>query len=366
MWFLFGFLTISICICVEFWRRHLSRWSPENISSGLQYKHSRNKSKITSVHLGIACHKLASFSLKRQSGLDNFFKRMGVSNEFETGDQAFDDSIYLISDNKTLHHALANSPAFRSAVKKIMDFGIASKLEAQEIHCRNGRLWATFKAGSDYNEGKIFTVAKALAKEFETLVNSVQEVAAVSGSRWSDPFVIKAAFLLAISSGLAINGVIQFFRIGFSKLPFTLDPSLIVEDAFVYSLALILAFAVIALYWLGRSARTHIVLIELMTIGALGTFLTVATEMRDINIEMDTASPQVFETQVEQKYTTRGRRRGTKYHVVVKDWRCDCGTYRMRVSEFIYRSVSEQGKVQLVQHQGYLGYPWISQVRALY
>lgn len=362
MWFLFGFLTISICIFVEFWRRYISQWKPEGFAAGLQYKYSRRKRKITSVDLGIACHKLASFSLKRQSGLDNFFKRIGVSNEFETGDQDFDDSIYLVSDNKTLHHALANSSAFRSAVKTIMNFGVASKLEAREIHCRNGRLWATLKAGSDYNEGQISSVAKALVKEFETLVNSVQEVATVSGSRWSDPFVIKAALLLAISSGLAINGCIQFFRIGFAKLPFTLDSSLIADDALVYSVVFILAFVGIALYWLGRSARTHIVLIELMTVGALGAFLTVATEMRDINIEMDTASPQVFETQVERKYTSRGYRRGTKYYVVIKDWRCDCGTYRIRVSASFYRSVSEQGKIQLVQHQGYLGYPWISRI----
>lgn len=365
MWFLFGFLTISICICAEFWRRHLSRWSPENISSGLQYKHYRHKSKTTWLYLGIACHKHASFSLKRQSWLDNFFKRMGVSNEFETGDSSFDDLVYLVSDNKTLHHALANSSAFRSAVKKIMDFGIASQLEAREICCRNGRLWVEFKTGSSYKEEKISDVAKALIKEFETLVNSVQEVAAVSGSRWSDPFVIKAALLLAISSGLAINGGIQFFRIQFGKLPFTLDYSLIVEDAFVYSLVFILVFMVVALYWLGRSARTHIVLIELMTIGALGIFLSIATEMRDINIEMDAASPQVFETLVERKYTTKGRRSARKYHVVVKDWRCDCGNYRIRVPKFIYNGVSEQGRVQLLQHSGYLGYPWISQVKAL-
>jgi hypothetical protein len=38
MWFLFGFLTLAICIFVEFWSRHLSRWSPEGSASGLQYK----------------------------------------------------------------------------------------------------------------------------------------------------------------------------------------------------------------------------------------------------------------------------------------------------------------------------------------
>lgn len=365
MWFLFGFLTISICICVEFWRRHLSRWSPEGVTSGVQYKHYRHKGKVTWVYLGVVCSPRPSFSLKQQSWLDNLFKRMGVSNEFETGDALFDDLIYLVSDNKTLHHALANSAGFRSAVKKMMNYGIASQLEAREIHCRNGRLWATFKAGSDYSEGKIAHTVKALATEFDALNHSVQEIAAVSGSRWTDPFVIKAALLLAISSGVAINGTIQFFRLQFGRVPFTLDYSLIVKDALGYSLVAVLLFALIAIYWLGRSARTHLVLIELMTIGAVGIFLSVATEMRDINIEMDMVSPQVFETLVAQKYTTKRRRGGTNYHVVVKDWRCDCGNYKFRVPGSVYHGVSEQGRVQFFQHPGYLGYPWISQIKAL-
>lgn len=87
--------------------------------------------------------------------------------------------------------------------------------------------------------------------------------------------------------------------------------------------------------------------------------------MRDINIEMDTVSPQVFEASVARKYTTKGRRSGTKYHIVVKDWRCDCGNYSLRVPGSIYSSVAEQGRIQLMQRQGYLGYPWISQIKAL-
>ncbi|MEN0038927.1 MAG: hypothetical protein AAGC78_17750 [Cellvibrio sp.] len=365
MWFLFGFLTISICICIEFWRRHLSRWSPEGTTAGLQYKHYRYKNKLTWVYLGVTCHPKANFTLKRQSRLDSFFKRIGVANEFETGDASFDDLIYLVSDSKTLHYALANSSEFRSAAKKLMNYGIASQLEGREIHCRNGRLWATFKTGSNYNEGNISQVAKTLVAAFDALSNSVQEVAEVSGSRWKDPFVIKAAVLLAISSGIAINGVIQVFRVQFGRLPFTVDYSLIVYDALIYSLIAAFIFALISLYWLGRSARAHIVLIELVTIGAFGIFLSFATEMRDINIEMDSVVPEVFEASVTRKYTSKGRRSGTKYYVVVKNWNCDCGNYSIRVPEFIYRGVSAQSRVQLLQHKGYLGYPWISDVKAL-
>ncbi len=224
---------------------------------------------------------------------------------------------------------------------------------------------AEFKVEVLYREQDIEATLKSLREGLEDLVAAIGDVGEVSGSRWADPFIIKAALLLAVSSGLAINGCIQLFRLQIGDLPLILDYKPIVVDALIYSVVVILVFAAIAIYWLGRSARTHIVLIELMTIGAFGIFSSIATEMRDINIEMDTSSPQIFEAQVERKYTSKGRRGRTKYHVVVKNWNCDCDSYKLRMSEYEYRNVSEQGRVQVLQNPGYLGYPWISEVNPL-
>lgn len=365
MWFLFGLVTITLCVGYEFWRRHMSLWKAEGRAHGIEYKHQRIKGTITGALVGVGCAQHPNFSVKRQTGIDNFFKRMGVSNEFETGDQGFDDSYYLITDNNALHHALTASPKFRAAIKRIMEYKLPARLGTRAIHCRNGRVWAELKIEALYREENIESTLKSLSEDIEVLVAAIGDVAQVSGSRWADPFVIKAALLLAVSSGLAINGCIRLFRLKIGDLPFALDYKLIVVDALIYSVVVILVFAVIAIYWLGRSARTHIVLIELMTIGAFGIFLSIATEMRDINIEMDTSSPQTFKAQVERKYTSKGRRGRTKYHVVVENWNCDCDSYKLRVSEYEYRNFSEQGRVQVLQNTGYLGYPWISEVKPL-
>lgn len=365
MWFLFGFLTIGLCVWFEFWRRHLARWKHQGVTaSGFFYHHLRNKGKVKEFYLGIDCPTSANFTIKRQSTLDSFFKWIGIANEFETGDETFDNSFYLITDNKTFHHSIASSEIFRSSVKNIMSFGLQSHLRAKKIHCRGERVWVVVGVGSKYKENEITSIADALRKDFDRISKLLADVGQLSGSRWNDPFVIKASLLLAISSGLAINGVIQFFRLHFGKLPFTLDYSLILEDAFAYSLVCILVFAFIALYWLGRSARTHIVLVELFTIGALGIFLSIATEMRDINMEWDRSPSHTYKVDIINKYTSKsgGRGRRTYYHVVVKDWRCDCGNYTLHVSRSMYNIIDERRHLSIIQRDGYLGYPWISQI----
>jgi len=368
MWFLFGFLTILIFITLELWRRHLSRWKPEGVSAGLQFKHEREliKRKVRSVLIGVDCHAGANFSIKRESHLDSFLKNVGVASEFETGDSSFDNLVYLISDDKALHSALAKSADFRRTIKEIMNDDLFNGLTATHIHCRNGRLWVQFGAGGLYGDTKIIYVTEALSKVLGDLKKIVNEVELTSGSRWRDPFVIKSAILLAISSGLAINGAFHLPGLVFvDEFPFIINKSLIVDDAIKYALVILVAFVFGAIFWLGRSARTHIVLIELLTVGAFGIFTSTVVELRDINMTMDTAPPSYIKTQVVDKYiyryTSKGRPHAS-YYVIFKYWACDCGNYKLAVRPKLYNYFPNSGGVIVTHHSGYLGYPWVSNI----
>ena len=363
MWFLFGFVTIGLCVWFEFWRRHLSSWKQQGkTAAGLAYYHLCNKGKVKEFYLGIDCPTSANFTIKRQSNLDSFFKWIGIANEFETGDVTFDNSFYLITDNKKFHHSVASSEVFRSSVKSIMSFGLQSQLQVKNINCRGGRIWVVFGVGSKYKESKITSIADALHKDFDRISKLLADVDQISGSRWNDPFVIKSILLLAVSSGLAINGFIQCLRLMPGKVPFTLDYSLITYDAFKYSVVASLVLLIAAAFLLRRSARMHIVLMELLTVGSLGIYLSIATEMRDINMEWDSLPSETYKVDVVKKITSKGRRGRTYYSVIVKDWRCDCGIYRLRVSRTMFNTIYENRHISIVQRQGYLGYPWVSQI----
>jgi hypothetical protein len=138
-------------------------------------------------------------------------------------------------------------------------------------------------------------------------------------------------------------------------------PKELVIDALIYSFIALPILVFIAVYWLGRGARTHLVLIELVTVGAIGLFASVAFEMRDINIEFDKSKPDYFETKIVSKHMSK-RRRGTSYSIEVKNWNCDCGNYSIKVSNATYNSASVSNPVMIAQRNGYLGYTWINAV----
>ncbi|PUA26362.1 MAG: hypothetical protein B0W54_21560 [Cellvibrio sp. 79] len=340
----------------------MAKWKPEGSCHGLEYLHIVYKSKIKSIYLGIKCTDSVNFSIKRQSWLDNVFKSIGVSNEFETKDPEFDDSFYLITDNAALQRLIASSEMLRLAIKNIMRRERTTDLKPKQIYCKNGRFWVVFSVGGGYETADIEHVSLSLQKYFNDVVSSLNKET-LSKSAWIDPFVIRAALFLAVSSGLAINGVVQWVRSYFGYFPLVLDNSPVFYDALKYSAFFLLIFLVVALFSLRRSARTHIVLLELSTVGALGIFLSTAMEMRDINMEWDRSPPQIHNVAIVNKYEQRssGRRKRTHYYVVVKDWRCQCGNYKFEMSRAMYNSIGGDS-ISVIQKSGYLGYPWISQV----
>lgn len=359
MWFLFGFVTLIVAVGFEFWRRHELMWSPDGQFHGYDYKFLKGKNRTTGLLLGTKCASEANFLFKPQNFMDTFFKRMGVSREFETGDSSFDDACYLATDCADLHQLLVDKPEVRKAIQIILAYS-NGVFEATEIYCRQGRIWIRFDGeGWDSDKG-VEPIVKKLGHPLSLIANAVVDLTK-SGVSWRDPFVYKAILVLAISSGLAINAAIQFYRTKMGDLPFLMYPKELAIDALVYSFVALPLLVLMAVYWLGRGSRTHLVLIELVTIGAFGLFASIAFEMRDINIELDKTKPDYFETKIISKHISKSRK-STSYSIVVKNWNCDCGNYSIKVSSATYNLASVSNPVMIAQRNGYLGYKWINAV----
>lgn len=358
MWFLFGFVTLVAAVGFEFWRRHALLWTPDDQCDGYDYKFLKGKNRTTGLLLGVRCASGANFLIKKQSVIDSFFKRIGVSREFETGDSSFDDACYLATDCTALHKVLTDQPKLRTAIKVILGFS-GGGFTAEEIYCRNGRIWIQFDIGIWGSDDKVDFIVKKLGPPLLLIVNAVADLEK-AGVRWRDPFIYKAVLVLALSSGLAINAAIQFYRTTLDDLPFLLYPKELAVDALIYSFMVLPILILAAVYWLGRGARTHLVLIELVTVGAVGLFASIALEMRDINIEFDKTKPDYFETKIVGKDKSSSRKGRTTYRIYVKNWNCDCGNYSITTSSATYNLASISNPVMIAQRNGYLGYPWIN------
>jgi hypothetical protein len=123
---------------------------------------------------------------------------------------------------------------------------------------------------------------------------------------------------------------------------------------------------IIALAWLGRSARTHLVLIELVLIGLIGATLTAYTEIHDFNIDLDHAAPVVIPAAVNQLYLTYSHSKNTTTthcQLELRGWPTPTvGATREIGCEF-YSQLKIGQPIDVVQHPGALGWAWVSAFR---
>ena len=125
----------------------------------------------------------------------------------------------------------------------------------------------------------------------------------------------------------------------------------------------IVAFLMTAtFYMLGRSSRTHLVLIEVIFVGTFGAIATCFVELRDMNIDFDRSTSAIHSVTSIDKYVSSGRRRSNTYYLYVEDWTKQQETIKLNVNYSVYNSISIGDRVRIIERSGFLGYPWIEQI----
>lgn len=366
MWLMWGFISFLVVMFVTLYRKLYVSWSPDERKPDRdwQYKNITHKGEVVSVLLGIEGIHQYRFSFKRESSIHGFGKWCGLAREFQTGDADFDSLVYILSDNSLLHRKLAASSEVRSAISAIFKFGINHLATVEELICADGKLWVVLKVGSSYGLGTIDNVARALIPKLNLIKQEVNNMSPRDITLWRDPVFLKAMVMFSVSSGLAINGGMHLMRTYYIAMPFLVDAAEIIKAAIILGLGVCVLLGLAALYFIGRSARTHLVIFEIVTMGLFGAIATSFVELRDFNMETDLSRPEAVVADVQSTYSKRGRKSGTKYYVVVRDWRCDCGDLTKQVPYDVYTQLRRSDKAELLQHKGALGYAWVSKVRA--
>ena len=94
--------------------------------------------------LGLPCGSGFSLSLKPEGDLDRWSKAIGLTKECQTGDPAFDDTVYVLSDNPRLpSHAAARCKAARRRSRLAVGGGFPDPL-TPKLHTDAGVISTTF------------------------------------------------------------------------------------------------------------------------------------------------------------------------------------------------------------------------------
>ena len=365
MWFIFGFITLISFSLYFTYKRINAAWKGEQgFTSGIsyQYKILRNKHGIVGVMIGIDGPREFDYTFKKENSVDRFCKFIGLSVEHQTGNKEFDDLVYIVSDNLQLHRLISVNNKILNTVIELFKSDKKFNCELKEIRNNSGRLWLKYRTKSGFNEIQVPEISSGVVSLLQTIAGELEQIPQYAINKWKDPFVIKAAIILAISTALAINGLVHIVRLVWTRIPFIVDTKQLILDSLYWGVGIIIFLFVITLFLLGRSARTHLVMVELLFIGMFGAITTAFIEMRDMNIELDNSAATMYEVKAVNKRISRSRR-STSYHLYLEDWNKEEARKNVTVSSDFYRSVSVGDSLVVRQKSGYLKYRWVESIQ---
>lgn len=364
MWFVFGFFSLSSFAAFVLYRRLTQGWTGiPSVVHGVRYEYQIMRNSQTdrefALRIGVAAPSGYDFSLKPEKWRDRFSKWIGFSVEFQTGDQAFDRDVYIVSNDRRLYSTFTTNADLRAGILRIFKIAASRSAVLREVRCGAGRLWMHYKIKRKINHAKIPVLAERVVPALIDLSSKLGAVRSAHGRGMRDPFVIPAAVILAISTALAIHGFAHVFRIVFIPVPFTVNPEPLVVWA-SYGAIVVVGLLVLAIIgFLGRSARAHVVLMDILLVGTVGALLTCFVALRDLNMEWDTSVANYYEVDAVSKRVSKSRRR-TSYYVTIKGWSNPNDVREIEVSSSLYNVTNAGMKMSLVQKPGYLGVPWVA------
>ena len=364
MWFLFGFLTVTAVIIGTVLRVFDASWKGENSKVGgldYQYQEYREENAPKWFRIGVVAPVGYNFALKPETSTDGFFKSIGISNEQQLSDEAFDRAIYIVSDDASMCRRLAKQVSLRDALLALFSEGDGPPYVIKGLRCAAGRIWFRYRACEGFETKDARRLAERLVPVLHGFSKVLAELPAEPGPGKRDPFVPRALAILAISSGLTVNAVMQLYRIYWNELPFLEDPWAPVLPAALLGAGIVAVLSLVTVKLLGRGARTHLVLLEILILGSFGSAVTSYVELRDLNMEFDKAPPKAIAVGESRKFM-RTSRRFPRYYISVRDWSAVTGSRDVRIPLAAYNQLQSGDSVTINVKPGFAGYPWVESI----
>jgi hypothetical protein len=357
MWFLFGLLCLgcgAVWLAVQRWEVD---WRGDAFGHG-RYKLHTYKGSVKWLRIGLATPSELDFELKPETWIDGLAKNFGISEEAQLGRADFDSAVYVISDDVRLIALLRYKPELLACIERIVN-ARPENFVFQRLVCRRGQLWLQLKPESAPS-GHMATVQWALA-ELEELSKELPALAP-NARRPLDRKFLHTVMVLGASGGLAVNALLQMLRLGFTHFPFTVDDGQLWSLTLPLTAALMAALVFATLFLLGRSARMHLVLGEVLLIGGIGALGTAFTELRDLNMEADSGPASVLDSRVLNKHSYRRRKGGRSYYVELANWNGGYKDESIQVSYTDYNRFSVGDNVRVRQHPGFFHVRWVESI----
>jgi hypothetical protein len=363
MWFAFGVITLAGFVVGFITFRTATRWSPQVGAAGGQqflWSETRNRGKLMSARVGVPVQTDLEFRLKHESLVDRFFKALGLSVEQELNRLHFDQHVYVVSDDRRLGRLLKYHETLATRLGELFSGDELAGFSVVSLNCNGQHLFFQLKPkGLFSSDASVESAALALTPLLHDIAGELSRKLPDEPGR-KDRFILKAAVLLGISTGLAAHAFINIFRLVMIDDTLIIDEGELLKGAIVIGLGITALLVAACIGLLGRTSRMHLVLVELITIGLAGAVGSAWVQLRDVNHEWD-KGPVFEETlRVEslRTYSCGRRNRSTCYSVSFAPSPVFPHGRSVTVDAVTYSQYTEGGEARMTVHAGGLGIRW--------
>jgi|GEM_PF-3209824 len=367
-------LPFLVLVAVWFWYKTLyKRHKPhrydflvtpdftEAEAEGVRYHYSlyavESNPPVLTVHLLSLCG--YDFTLRPERPLTRWLRRWRLLHECQSGDEAFDEAVFVESDDEALCRCFREKPRLRESVLAIWREAEAAGFASKFLRQFDGRMVLTLE-GRQKADASTEVKGKALAGRcavwMRRLADGLPDRGPANSYTYRESSSRAVAVVTLLFAILLFNGAIKLFL----ELPALFYvPRLEEADAFVgpaiaVTLLAVAAYALFAFFYFRKSARLAQALWLGVSLGAVGIFLTALTGLKEADVYLDTSSRQVRLEKVLDKKVIRGR--SVRYKLRLQS------LGEVKVPSGLYRRFTVGEQVCVVVRKGYLGVAWIEAI----
>lgn len=351
MWILLRLVAMAI----GFVARRLSWSRPREDNQqhdGIAYSEVaiRHKGRLVRFEMSLPLETGLVFVFTPERSADRLFKRLGLTEEFQTGDDGFDEKVYVGSDHPSLLNVLRGDRSFREILGQMFEAGFS------RVWSDGRRLFAV--SGTEQP-------ASPWVRRLAQLKSAVEAAARSSHGRLADPFAARVLVVEALVWSIAGYAIVAFFQM-FDDVGSHFDGFPLILSGLLVGLVASAVLIGIVISILERSSRSHRVLVESQIILFLSLSVIGIQTVADVNRRLDTAPPILVEAVVGEKWTTttRSRRGGTRtrYHVHVTSRGSLQIPSPLQVPSGVYESLNPGTLITVEVGPGRLGYPFFKRM----
>ncbi len=340
----------------------------DKISSGHTYKgeldgvsyyyeyFGGSKNNPSYFQVWLDCESSGEFSITEEGKFDQFFKKIGIAVEIQTGDKSFDQNFYIHTDSVAYTNQYLMDYDKRDMIRKLFELGYSS-VEHDGTNMRVKTSPCSLDKLSDLSF--VENAVRHLQVLSQKLPAEIFETRVFGAPAWkAKRNLLYTIAVLSLVIGLA--GLIWGFMV------YTPMDGM---DLFLYGLEFaipaFIIFIVISVIFLKGRSSSHKELMFVFFLVLVGFPLGAFGGLTVLNGYLDKSESQDHDVKTFSKRISKSKN-SSNYYVTIESWREGNSDEEIKIDNSTYRKIKpEQTTMRISSRHGKFNFEWIASYRIL-